>query len=177
MEQQADPRYPIGKFNLNLNISQQDIERGINEIEAFPGLLKRETIYLNDEQLNTPYREGGWNVRQVVHHTADSHMNAFIRFKWALTEDDPQIKTYDEKRWAELKDVEKTPIEISLDLLASLHFKWVVLLRSLSEEELEKQFVHPEWGKVKLKLAIMQYSWHCRHHLAHITNLSERMGW
>jgi hypothetical protein len=132
---------------------------------------------LSPAQLDTPYRPGGWRVRQVVHHLADSHLNSFIRFKWALTEDRPAIKAYHEDRWAELPDYVDVPVETSLRLLDALHERWVALLRRLDAADLKREFLHPESGAVRLDVNIGVYSWHGRHHLAHITRLAEREEW
>jgi hypothetical protein len=132
---------------------------------------------LSTQQLDTPYREGGWTVRQVAHHVPDSHMNAYVRFKLALTEEDPVIKPYAEDRWARLGDTQATPIEVSLALLESLHSRWVGLLRSLRPEDWKRTFRHPELGLVSLEKNLAMYSWHGRHHVAHITELRKRMGW
>ncbi len=132
---------------------------------------------LSPAQLDTPYRDGGWTVRQVVHHLADSHMNAFIRLKLALTENTPQIKPYDEKEWAKLADVEGVHIDYSLALLQGLHARWSALLSSLSPEQLDRTFLHPESGVQKLDRTLQTYAWHCRHHVAHITRLRQRNGW
>jgi hypothetical protein len=132
---------------------------------------------LNDGQLDTPYRDGGWTVRQVVHHVPESHMNAYIRFKLALTEDDPTIKPYDEAAWAELPDVPETPIEISLALLEALHSRWVTMLHLMSDADFLKQFRHPERGVVTLEMNLALYAWHGKHHVAHITSLRERKQW
>jgi len=140
-------------------------------------LLRKEVENLSDEQLNTPYREGGWTIRQVVHHLPDSHLNSYVRFKLALTEDNPKVKTYEEHLWAELKDTFETPIEVSLNLINSLHKRWVVLLKSLSDEQFERTFNHPEWGNIPLDKTLALYAWHSRHHLAHITELKKRMNW
>jgi hypothetical protein len=132
---------------------------------------------LNEQQLNTPYREGGWTVRQVVHHVPESHMNAYIRFKLALTETDPTVKPYDEAAWAETADVRETPIEVSLALVENLHARWVILLRSMSDADFKKQFVHPDNGVVSLEKNLALYAWHGKHHVAHITSLRERKQW
>jgi uncharacterized damage-inducible protein DinB len=132
---------------------------------------------LNEDQLNTPYREGGWTVRQVIHHVPESHMNAYIRFKLALTESEPTIKPYDETAWAETADVRDTPIEASLALLDNLHKRWVVLLKSMSDADFAKQFRHPELGVVPLEKNLALYAWHGKHHTAHITSLRERKQW
>lgn len=172
----SDPRYPIGKFQREPFTADKK-KQWIEEIAATPGRLRAAVQGLSSEQLDTPYREGGWTVRQVVHHVPESHMNAYIRFKLALTEDVPTIKPYMEDRWAKLEDVGKTPIEVSLALLDSLHQRWVILLRSLREEEFERKFRHPELGELTLGTNLGLYAWHGRHHVAHITSLRERMGW
>ena len=145
--------------------------------EETPEKLRAAVQDLNEEQLDTPYRPGGWTIRQVIHHLPDSHMNSYVRFKLALTENTPAIKTYDEAKWAELDDSKDTPVEVSLNLLESLHKRWVVLLRSMSEKDFHRSVNHPEWGEIKLDRMLALYSWHCRHHLAHITTLRQRKGW
>ena len=133
---------------------------------------------LNEGQLETPYRAGGWTVRQVVHHVADSHLNSYIRFRWTLTEDTPTIKAYDETRWAELPDAKTAPVEVSLKLLESLHVRWVYLLETLDDEAFGRSFIHPETGEaISLERNLALYAWHGRHHCAHITSLRERKGW
>lgn len=169
-----DLRYPIGPFTYEEG--RDCIEKWIKEIEELPTLLRAASGDLNDAQLDTPYRPGGWTVRQVVHHVADSHMNSYIRFKLALTEENPTIKPYMEEKWVELPD-SRLPVEISLTLLESLHTRWVHLLRSLHATDLEKSFYHPDTGATKLKVAISLYAWHGKHHTAHITALSNRLGW
>ncbi|CAM4290439.1 metal-dependent hydrolase [Bacillus manliponensis] len=169
-----DLRYPIGLFTYKEEIDS--IEKWIQEIEELPTKLKVATENLNEEQLNTPYRPGGWTVRQVVHHVADSHINSYTRFKLALTEENPTIKPYMEEKWAELSD-SQLPIEVSLTLLESLHTRWTHLLRSLSAADLEKAFYHPDTGATKLKVAIGLYAWHGKHHTAHIATLANRLGW
>jgi len=155
-----------------------EINGFILEIEELPAKLRVAVQGLNDEQLDTPYREKGWTLRQVVHHIADSHINSYVRFRWTLTEDKPTIKAYYEERWAELEDAKSAPIEISLQLIDSLHDRWARLLRSLDVNDLEKSFIHPESGsEVKLNTNIALYAWHCRHHLAHITELRNRNIW
>jgi hypothetical protein len=139
--------------------------------------LRAAVAGLNEEQLNTPYRDGGWTVRQVIHHVPESHMNAYIRFKLALTEDDPTIKPYNEAAWAETADVRDTPVEVSLALLDNLHNRWVVLLKSMSDADFSKQFRHPELGVVPLEKNLALYAWHGKHHVAHITSLRERKQW
>jgi hypothetical protein len=132
---------------------------------------------MTDEQLETPYRDGGWTVRQTVHHIADSHMNSYTRFRLALTEDKPTIKPYNEKDWAELIDARTGAIELSLSLIEAMHARWVMLLRSMAPEDFRRPFIHPEYGERRLDWNTLLYGWHCRHHLAHITRLRERMGW
>jgi hypothetical protein len=171
-----DERYPVGKFSFEGHLSKSQVDEWIDEIEALPNLLKEAVNHLDDLQLDTPYRSGGWTIRQVVHHLPDSHMNAYVRFKLALTEEKPVIKPYDEGKWAELPDY-SLPIQSSLTLLDSLHVRWVKLLRSLSTKELEKIFIHPESGEVSVGKNIGIYAWHGRHHLAHITTLCKRMNW
>jgi len=173
----ADPRYPIGKFHYEAAPSEDQRRKFIGEIEHTPAAIRAAVQGLSSEQLDTPYRDGGWNVRQVVHHVPESHMNAYIRFKLALTEDEPTIKPYAEDRWAKLGDVQTTPIEVSLVLLESLHMRWVRLLRSLDEEEWKRKFKHPELGPVSLEKNLAIYAWHGRHHTAHITELRKRMNW
>lgn len=171
-----EAKYPVGKFQHDRVITKSMTEGWINEIEDLPGLLREAVRDLDNEQLDTPYRSGGWTVRQVVHHLADSHMNAYVRFKLALTEENPVIKTYDEGKWAELPDC-NLPVGISLSLLETLHIRWVKLLRNLSPADLEKTFIHPDLGGVSVCENIAIYAWHSRHHLAHITNLCSRKGW
>jgi len=171
-------RYPIGEFSPQENITGADVKKYIETIEAFPDKIKNAVSNLNESRLNTPYRDGGWTVRQVVHHVVDSHMNSMMRFKLALTEDTPTIKTYFEDRWAELEDYKSTPIEVSLALLDNLHKRWVVLLKSLTLEQLKRTLYHPEYKReIPLDELMNLYAWHSEHHLAHITNLKQRMGW
>ncbi|KAF2326246.1 YfiT family bacillithiol transferase [Flavobacterium daemonense] len=171
-------KYPIGKFVIPDNYSSEYILNKIEEIASFPERLKKETILLNDEQLDTPYRPGGWTVRQVIHHCAESHMNCFIRIKWALTENNPVIKAYDEALWCDLPDNLTMPIEPTLDLLSGLHFRIAYLLKNLPDSDLEKSFIHPENNsELQLKRIIGMYAWHSNHHLAHITNLKKLKNW
>jgi uncharacterized damage-inducible protein DinB len=149
----------------------------IEEIELMPAALRAAVQGLSPQQLETPYREGGWTVRQVIHHVPESHMNAYIRFKLALTEDQPTIKPYAEDLWAKLPDVESTPLEVSLALLASLHGRFVYMLRSMQPEDWKRSFNHPQLGPMALEKNLALYSWHGRHHLAHVTELRKRMGW
>lgn len=165
-----DPRYPIGEFNPPEQITENTVETWIDEIRSLPDELRRVVESLTDAQLDTPYREGGWTRRQVVQHLADSHMNSMVRFKWALTEDTPLIKAYDEVRWAELADYSACPIPLVLDFIRLLHARWVVLLERLGPDELAREFIHPVSGPVRLDLNVGIYAWHGRHHLAHITS-------
>jgi uncharacterized damage-inducible protein DinB len=169
-------KYPIGQFQFEGEITPSVREDWIKEIERLPLKLKEAVKGLTDVQLNTPYRNGGWTVWQVVHHVADSHMNAYIRFKLALTEDKPIIKPYEEARWAELADY-SLPIDVSLALLDALHERWTALLKDLTSSELKKTFIHPESGEISLEKNIGLYAWHGRHHVAQIESLKTKMGW
>ena len=171
-------RYPTGTFLAPEIITDEIKQEWIQTLEDFPTRLENLVTNLSQEQLDTPYRDGGWTVRQVVHHCADSHHNSYIRFKWALTEDNPTIKAYDEKSWAALFDTKSAPLDISILHLKAVHAKLVYLLKGLSENDLHKTFVHPESNAtVLLKENIGIYAWHCNHHYAHIENLLIRKGW
>lgn len=170
-------RYPIGRFQPRPSLDARERVDLIEQIEALPEQLRNSVSGLTDEQLDTPYRPGGWTVRQVVHHLPDSHMNAYVRFKLAATEDTPTIRPYDQESWAEQADAREAPIELSLRILDALHARWGWWLRSLSEEDWNRSFDHPEIGRVRLDANLQLYAWHCAHHLAHIRNLMERMGW
>lgn len=172
-----DPRYPIGRFTPDDRSTPETRARHIDEIAALPQRLRQAVKGLSDDQLNTPYREGGWTVRQLVHHVPDSHMNAYIRCKLALTEDSPTIKPYDQAAWANLLDSARTPVEVSLSLLEAVHTRWVTLLRSLKPEEFLRKFNHPETGVQTIDSTVALYAWHSNHHLGHITALRERMKW
>jgi hypothetical protein len=172
-----DARYPIGKFEWKGELSARERARCIDEIEKTPAQFRAAVRGLSQQQFDTPYREGGWTVRQLVHHVPDSHLNSYVRFKLALTEAEPTIKPYDEKLWAELPDSRDTPVETSLNLLENLHRRWVVLLRSMKPADFARVFNHPERGPVSLDWALAMYAWHGRHHTAHVTSLRERMGW
>jgi len=172
-----DPRYPIGNFTFDGPLDKAQIEKFINDIEQTPAALRSAVQGLSSQQIETRYREGGWTLRQVVHHVPESHMNAYIRFKLALTEDSPTIKPYLEDRWATLPDVQSTPLEVSLSLLGSLHDRWVRLLRSLQLPDWKRTFNHPELGMVPLEKSLALYAWHGRHHVAHITELRKKMRW
>jgi DinB family protein len=171
-------RYPIGQFAYRGLQSAEQRRSCIERIEAAPGLVRRAAEGLTERQLDTPYREGGWTARQVVHHLPDSHLNAYTRFRLALTEPTPTIRPYIEHRWAELPDAKTAPVEISLALLEALHRRWVLLLRSLRPAEWEIRYMHPEHGREwPLDEALAMYAWHGEHHTAHITRLRARMGW
>ncbi len=169
--------YPIGKFEHKGRSSEAQRAQLIEDIEFAPIRLRRAVAGLSDAQLDTPYRPGGWTVRQVVHHVPDSHLNAYVRFKLALTEKQPTIRPYDEKAWAVTPEVKSTPIEISLALLESLHQRWVRLLRSMSGADFRRKFQHPELGVLDLDRYLALYAWHGKHHVAHILSLRRRMGW
>ncbi|MEO7649577.1 MAG: YfiT family bacillithiol transferase [Bryobacteraceae bacterium] len=169
-------RYPIGPFLYEEPFTPSLRATALDEIEQTPANLRAAAAGLTEEQLDTPYREGGWTVRQVVHHLPDSHVNSYVRFKLAMTESDPVIRPYDEVLWAELPD-SKAPIELSLDLLDAVHRRWTVLLRSFSTSDFARTYRHPEIGRVTLDWAVASYSWHGRHHVAHIASLRQRLGW
>lgn len=165
LEVEVDPRYPIGKFDP---ADAAPLASVIDEIAALPEALRKAVTRLTMTQLDTPYREGGWTARQVVHHLADSHLNCYARFRLALTEEAPTIKPYSEKAWAELSDAKSGPVDMSLALLEGLHARWVVLMRAMTPEQFARTFVHPERGAMTLERTARLYAWHCRHHLAHI---------
>jgi len=173
----TDLRYPIGPFKFEGTPTDEEVRRAIGEISEAPANLRAAVEGLTPQKLDTRYRPGGWTVRQVLHHVPDSHLNSYCRFKLALTEDEPTIKPYHEDRWAELKDSQATPVEVSLALLESLHQRWVTLLKSLEPADFNRTFRHPELGLVTLAQNAYLYAWHGRHHVAHITSLRERMGW
>lgn len=182
MSQDTDLRYPIGKAAeqpLSGKPYDEEIRNSLlYDIKACPALLENAIVNLDGHQLNTPYREGGWTVKQVVHHVADSHINAYVRFKLALTENNPVIKPYEEAAWANLSDTQNLPVNISLTLLHSLHLRWVELLKNMSEEEWQRTIFHPEQNRtIALWSLLASYAWHGRHHIAHITHLRDRLGW
>jgi uncharacterized damage-inducible protein DinB len=172
-----DLRHPIGRFHWPESVSAQERANCIEKIGGAPAKLRAVISGLSDEQLDTPYRDGGWTVRQVVHHVPDSHMNSYVRFKLALTEDAPTIKPYDEAAWAELSDSKNTPIETSLCLMDCLHARWVELLRGMSEADWTREFRHPDRGLVTLEQNLTLYAWHGYHHVEHIAALRRRNGW
>ncbi len=182
MTEKASPdleaqRYPIGRFDPKRPLTPEMRPAAFDSIAATPARLRAAIADLGDDQLDTPYREGGWTVRQLVHHVPDSHLNAYVRFKLALTEDAPRIKTYDEAAWAMLADSRDTPVNVSLQLLDALHARWDRLLRSMDDQDFGRQFEHPDWGRLDLGFLVALYEWHGRHHAAHITSLRRRMNW
>jgi hypothetical protein len=172
-----DLRFPIGQFSRPASSMAGIRAAHIQTLRVLPQRLRAAVSGLDDHQLDTPYREGGWTVRQVAHHVADSHANAYVRMKLGLTEDWPTIKPYDEAAWADLADARWLPVEISLDLITALHARWVSLLESLTDEDFHKGYVHPESGRQDLAQVLAMYDWHSRHHTAHIVNLRSRMAW
>ena len=174
----TDPRYPIGPFVTPTSLTADERAAAIEQIAWAPAALRKAVQGLDDARLATPYREGGWTVRQVVHHVPDSHLNAYVRFKLALTEDRPTIKPYDQARWAQLADVTAVPVDVSLTLLTALHTRWVALLRAMTPSDFARVFIHPEMGRtLTLDQTLALYAWHGRHHTGHVTALRERMGW
>lgn len=174
----SDSRYPIGKFEPRDKLTPAERTAAIDQIAAAPQHMRDAIRGLSDKQLDTPYRDGGWSVRQVVHHLPDSHLNAYTRVKLALTEDAPTIKPYDEAAWAALPDSRNTPVETSLSMLEALHVRWTGLLRSLKPEQFTRTITHPEHGRTfTVDHLIAMYAWHGRHHVSHVTDLRQRMGW
>lgn len=173
-----DLRYPVGKFTSPSAALAADQRRElIDQIAATPAGMREAVAGLNESQLDTPYRDGGWSVRQVVHHVPDSHMNAYTRVKLALTEEQPTIKPYDEAAWAKLNDVRDTPIETSLVLLETLHKRWDTILRAMTDADFKRTLIHPDMGVMTLDAVVAMYAWHGRHHVGHITSLRARSGW
>ena len=173
----SDPRYPIGKFSRKETISDDERVALIQQIADAPANLRAAVKGLTDKQLDIPYREGGWTIRQITHHIPDSHLNAYIRFKLGMTEDHPTIKPYEQQLWAELADGKTAPLEPSLVLLESLHTRWVMFLKSLKPTDFSRTLYHPEDGIMKLDVVLQHYAWHGRHHTTQITSFRERMGW
>lgn len=170
-------RYPVGRHTHPEAVSADEQTHAIRTISAFPDKIRHATERLTDQQLDTPYRPDGWTIRQVVHHVADSHVNAYVRFKLAITEDSPTIKPYNEKLWAELPDSKILPVEISLHILKAIHTRWVVVMENMKPEDWDKKYIHPEHNSIMtLAQAAMMYEWHCNHHLGHITGLKSRMA-
>lgn len=173
-----DIRYPVGKFDSASPVTAESRAAAIADIAALPTRLRAAVSGLTDAQLDTPYRPDGWTVRQVVHHLADSHLNAYTRARLALTEDNPTIKPYAEQKWAELPDARSAPAELSIAILDGVHQRWVLLLRTLAGADFARTVVHPEHGRqMSLDFLTAMYAWHCRHHVAHITSLRTREGW
>ena len=173
----SDPRFPVGRFQELPDPGPEQRAAWIRQIRQLPAELEGAVGGLDDTKLDTPYRDGGWTVRQVVHHLPDSHLNAYVRFRLALTEESPVIRPYDEARWAQLRDASQAPVEVSLTLLDALHRRWVLLLESMGAEDFRRPLVHPEHGRMTLDRMLQLYAWHGRHHVAHVTALAERMGW
>jgi hypothetical protein len=177
MKTETDLRYPVGQPERHQHLADDQRVPLIETVALLPKRLSAAVAGLNASQLDTPYRPGGWTVRQLTHHLADSHMNSFVRFKLALTEDNPTIKPYEEKLWAATADAKTPPVDLSLALLENLHARWVLLMNSMSPADWSRKLTHPERGTVTLDENLCLYSWHCRHHVAHITSLREREGW
>ena len=172
-----DPRYPVGKMEMPKEVTPAKRQEAIESIARTPRNLREAVKGLSEAQLDTPYRDGGWTVRQVIHHVPDSHMNAYVRLKLALTEDTPTIKPYNEATWAELPDAKSAPIESSQVLLDSLHERWDRLWRSMKDDDFARKLVHPEHGERNVDWLLYVYEWHGRHHTAHITELRKQKGW
>lgn len=173
----TDLRFPVGRFAPDPDVTPGKRTAWIRQIAETPAALRAAVNGLSEAQLDTPYRPDGWTAKQVVHHVPDSHMNAYVRFKLALTEDNPTIKPYAEDRWAELYDTQATPVETSLALLESLHKRWVTLIESMKAEDFARPLMHPERGQITLDWMLQLYAWHGRHHVAHVTELRRREGW
>jgi uncharacterized damage-inducible protein DinB len=172
-----DPRYPVGNFEPPAHVDVEDRARYIREIERLPAQMRAAVAGLHDAQLDTPYRDGGWTIRQVVHHLPDSHMNSYVRFRLALTEDEPTIRPYFEDRWATLPDASRAPVAVSLDLLEALHKRWALLLHAIEGDQWKRTFRHPERGLMTIETNLALYAWHGRHHLGQVTSLLARQGW
>jgi hypothetical protein len=170
-------QYPVGRFSALDQITGAARDAAVTEIAALPAALRAAVSGLNDAQCATPYRDGGWTVRQVVHHVADSHLHAYVRVKFALTEESPTIRPYDEAAWSMLPDVASVPVEVSLSLVDGIHARWVACLRGTAADAMARPFVHPELGPQRIDLSLLRYAWHGRHHVAHIVSLRTRMGW
>ncbi len=171
-------KYPIGRFQSPKTFTPQLLKKWIDQIDLLPTKLSEVVRDWSDEQLDTPYRPGGWTVRQLIHHIADSHLNSYLRFKWALTEDNPTIKPYDEKAWAKETEASTAPVGVSLDLLAALHRRWVLVMKNLSDPDLERCYIHPEMGTaIPLNVNVAHYAWHSEHHLAQIIKLKKSKNW
>jgi hypothetical protein len=172
-----DNRYPVGKFVFDKDVTPEKRKACIRDIAVLPANLRRVLEGLSNAQMDTPYRDGGWTVRQVAHHLADSHMNAFVRCKLALTENAPTIKPYDQDAWAQTADVLKADTGLSLSLLEGMHARWTLLLNAMTPADFARTFMHPERGPMTLDQTLQTYAWHCRHHVAQIHSQRKRMGW
>lgn len=172
-----DLRFPIGRFTVDQNVTSDRRRAWIRRVAEAPAALRRAVEGLDEPRLRTPYRPDGWTLRQVVHHVPESHMNAYVRFKLALTEDNPTIKPYDEAAWATVADTDRTPVHVSLDLLDALHQRWVILLESMQPADFSRRLVHPEYGQLDLDWMLQFYAWHGHHHAAQIAGLRAREGW
>lgn len=179
MSETPDPlRYPIGPFRSDRGpLEPEERARRLREIAEAPAHLEAALKGLSNAQLDTRYREGGWTLRQVAHHVPDSHLNGYVRMRWALTEDEPLMKVYDQPRWAELPDAARAPVELSVELLGALHRRWLRLLNALEQEDFARRVRHPDSGVLTVDTLVELYAWHGRHHVAHITGLRERKGW
>jgi hypothetical protein len=174
----TDPRYPIGRFDAGVEPAAAEVEAAVRDIAELPERLREALDGLTEEQIDSPYREGGWTIRQLVHHVADSHVNAYVRHKLTVTEDEPTIRPYDQTVWAESPEAKRADPEISLALLDGLHWRWVAFLRALSAEQFARRFVHPEMpAPVSLDWSVAMYAWHGRHHTAHVRGLRAARGW
>ena len=173
----TDLRFPIGKFTREDNVTPEMLRSFTDDIATAPAKLRESVQGLSEEQLDTPYRADGWTLRQVVHHMPDSHLNSYTRFRLALTEDEPMIRTYHEDKWAELADAKTAPVDLSLTMFDSLHSRWVILINALGPSDFERKLKHPALGLIRLDTMLGIYAWHARHHTAHITGLRDRMGW
>ena len=172
-----DVRYPVGPCEWPAEVSAEEKRTHLRDIAELPVKLRAAVAGLAVQHLDIPYREGGWTIRQIVHHIPDSHMNSYVRFKLALTEDQPTIKPYDEKLWAEMPEARTGPIEMSIDLVDALHRRWSLMLQNMTEADFERSLLHPDIGPLKLKSLVAGYGWHCRHHVAQIVATRRRMGW
>ena len=172
-----DIRYPVGPCEWSAEVSAEEKRQHLRDIAALPVKLREAVAGLAPQHLDIPYREGGWTIRQIVHHIPDSHMNSYVRFKLALTENQPTIKPYDEKLWAEMPEARTAPIDISLDMVDALHRRWSLMLDNMTDADFERSILHPEIGALKVKSMVAGYGWHCRHHVAQIVATRCRMGW
>jgi uncharacterized damage-inducible protein DinB len=173
----TDPQYPIGKFVLDPDATPEKRKRWIEEVAAAPAIFRKAVAHLKDAQLDTPYREGGWTLRQVIHHMSDSHLHTLVRFRVALTEDQPAITGYDPAKWGELPDAKTGPVDVSLALLDAIHARWILLLKSMTPADFARAFRRPDGQVVTLDRALQLYAWHGKHHAAQITGLRQRMQW